>query len=375
MAGLGETLERLARRRRDIGLPAAPAARRPLRMKPIAGFGENPGALRMLLYAPPNLPRRAPLVVVLHGCDQSAEAFAANGGWLDLSRRLGFAVLAPEQSRFNNLNTCFNWFSPGDTMRGRGEAASIAAMVVHAVGRLGLDPQRVFIAGLSAGGAMTAALLATNPELFAGGAIIAGIPYGVAHSLQEGLMAMHRGDARGAEALGALVLQAAPSPLRRPVRLSVWQGEADAVVSPANGWKIAEQWTAALGLPSSPDEEITLAGRRRLVWRAPQGEAAQSGVAGTSVVELNLIAGLGHGAPLSTYKAGDVGTPAPYMLEAGVSSTLEIAGFWGLGAAALGSPASVASTEAIGEGGTEPGRLRRLGRKLAQVLRALGLTR
>lgn len=365
MAGLGETIERLVRARRDHALRASPP--RPARMKPIADFGDNPGALRMWLYAPPDLGRRPPLVVVVHGCGQRAEAFASDGGWLALARRLGFAVLAPEQGMLNNLNVCFNWFAPDDVTRGQGEAASIAAMVAHAVGLLGLDPERVFVTGLSAGGAMAAALLATYPELFAGGAIIAGIPYGVARSLQDGLKIMQRGDGRSRRDLGALAREAGPRDFRRPLRLSIWQGEADMVVNPVNGRALADQWTEALGLPLAPDEEIVLPRRRRLVWRGAAGVE--------SVVELNLIADLGHGAPLSTLKAGDVGAPAPFMLEAGISSTLEVAGFWGLGAEAAAEPPVKVSAEPAAVARADHGLLGRLRRAVVGAIRAIGLKR
>jgi len=111
-------------------------------LKPVANFGTNPGNLTMQLYVPKDLPAGAPLVVVLHGCTQTAADYAEGAGWVTLARRFGFALLCPEQTRTNNPNLCFNWFQPGDTARGAGEAASIAAMVEHALSRHGLDPSR-----------------------------------------------------------------------------------------------------------------------------------------------------------------------------------------------------------------------------------------
>ncbi len=179
-------------------------------MTEVTGFGFNPGSLRMLSHAPADLPPMAPLVVVLHGCTQTAEAFAAGSGWLALADRHGFAVLAPEQVQANNPNRCFNWFAPDDVERGRGEAASIVAMVGHAIARHGLDPSRVFVTGLSAGGAMTLAMLASYPDVFAAGAVVAGLPFGVARNVQEAMRAMHRADGRGGAALGDLVRNAGP---------------------------------------------------------------------------------------------------------------------------------------------------------------------
>src|SRR3954463_16767186 len=138
-----------------------------------AEFGSHPGSLRMFSFVPPN-PEPAPaLVVVLHGCGQTAAAYDFGAGWSTLAKRYGFALLMPEQQSANNANTCFNWFNPGDVARGRGEAASIRQMVARMVADHKIDPRRIYITGLSAGGAMTSVMLATYPEVFAGGAIIA----------------------------------------------------------------------------------------------------------------------------------------------------------------------------------------------------------
>src|SRR5205085_5815523 len=144
----------------------------------LTGVGTNPGAVRMFAYVPNNLARAPALVVVLHGCTQSAASYDLGAGWSKLAERCGFVVLLPEQTSANNPKTCFNWFLPGDTVRGRGEALSIRQMIEKTIGAHGIDRTRVFITGLSAGGAMTAAMLATYPEVFAAGAIIAGLPYG-----------------------------------------------------------------------------------------------------------------------------------------------------------------------------------------------------
>jgi poly(hydroxyalkanoate) depolymerase family esterase len=333
MAGLGETTAGLARMRKGLG--AAPSGD-DAGMIEVRGFGFNPGALRMLAYAPPALAPGASLVVVLHGCTQRAGAHARAAGWLALADRLGFAVLAPEQTRENNPNLCFNWFEPGDTARGAGEAASIQAMVQHMVQAHSLDPARVFVTGLSAGGAMTAVLLASYPETFAAGAVVAGLPFGVAGNVQEALRAMHGGSGLSAEALGALVAKAAPA-AARPPRLAIWHGLADGTVVSGNAAALARQWAAAHGRPEAPDELRRRAGWTRSVWRAADGEP---------LIELNLLDGVGHGTPLSAGGEDPIGEVAAYMLETGVSSSLEIARFWGL---------APAETEVEAEGWTAPG--------------------
>jgi poly(hydroxyalkanoate) depolymerase family esterase len=274
----------------------------------------------MLSYVPEGLTAKAPLVVVLHGCTQRAGSHARAAGWLTLADRLGFAVLAPEQDGGNNPNRCFNWFEPGDTTRGSGEAASIHAMIGHMVRTRGLDAEKVFVTGLSAGGAMAAVLLATYPETFAAGAVVAGLPFRAAGNMQEAFAAM-RGTLRLKPGeLAARLAGAAPTPRRRP-RLSIWHGLADGTVASRNAKDLARQWASVQGLPEHPHEVLTRGNWSRSVWRASDGEA---------LIEMNLLGGLGHGTPLAAAGDDPIGEAAPFMLEAGVSSALETARFWRL---------------------------------------------
>ncbi|MGC1302467.1 MAG: PHB depolymerase family esterase [Caulobacteraceae bacterium] len=318
---MGETVAMLARAGRQANA-AFGSASGSGRFDETVSFGKNPGGLRMFSHAPDGLQARAPLVVVLHGCAQAAQGHAAAGGWVELADRLGFVVLAPEQATANNLNRCFNWFSPDDIGRGKGEAASIAEMIDEAVRVHDLDPEQVYVTGLSAGGAMAAVMLAAYPERFAGGAIIAGLPYGVAHNLHEAMRVMNTADGRTPSELGDLVQRAAPNSPRRPLRLSIWHGDADTVVSPSNARDLAAQWLAVSGLDDAPVSRDELPGRSRATWGSASPKAA--------AVELNLVHGLGHGTPLSTGGEDGIGSTAPFMLEAGISSTLDIARFWGL---------------------------------------------
>ena len=140
----------------------------PSRLESLADFGSNPGRLRGHGYCPAGLARKAPLVVVLHGCKQNAGDYDHRSGWSQLADLAGFALLYPEQSPGNNPNLCFNWFRPGDTRRDSGEALSIRQMIDAMIAAHGLDRDRVFVTGLSAGGAMANVMLATYPEVFAG---------------------------------------------------------------------------------------------------------------------------------------------------------------------------------------------------------------
>jgi poly(3-hydroxybutyrate) depolymerase len=138
-----------------------PQADGPTRLREITSFGRNPGNLRMLVHVPERLRSGAPLVVALHGCSQSADEYNSGTGWSSLADRLGFVVVYPQQQPANNPKNCFSWFLPGDIARDNGESLSIRQMVEHAIATLGVDPHRVFVTGLSAGGAMTAVMLAT----------------------------------------------------------------------------------------------------------------------------------------------------------------------------------------------------------------------
>ncbi len=282
-------------------------------------FEPNPGALRMRIHVPSGLPRGAPLVVVLHGCTQSGQGYASDAGWLTLADRFGFAVLCAEQTRGNNPNLCFNWYQAGDAAREGGEAASIAAMVSRAVADHALDAKRVFVTGLSAGGAMTAVMLATWPELFAGGAVIAGLPYGSATSLPEAFAAMGQVRTHTAAVAGDRV-RAASSHRGAWPTLSIWHGQDDTIVRPGAGEALARQWTNLHGVEGDPVRARTPAGREFMVWLSD----------GEPVVELHRIPGMGHGVPLRTEGVDGSGTAGPHMFEVGISSSLEIALGWGI---------------------------------------------
>jgi feruloyl esterase len=277
-----------------------------------ASFFPNPGNLLMLRYLPDGLKAGAPLVVALHGCGQTANGYGLDSGWCDLAAALGFAVLAPEQKTANNPNTCFDWFNPEDITRGQGECASIAAMIRTMVETHRLDRTRVFITGLSAGGAMTAAMLATYPELFAGGAIIAGLPFGAAVNVRDALEAMRSAPLRTPQQWGDAVRAASDYRGRWP-RISIWHGALDTTVNINNAQASTAQWADVLGLALSGAKQELADGAIRLFW----GDE----------LEVYTVPAAGHGTPIDSR---DVGAPAPFILDVGISSSRRIARFWGL---------------------------------------------
>jgi poly(hydroxyalkanoate) depolymerase family esterase len=284
-------------------------------------FGSNPGSLRMFSFVPGHLQQPPALVVVLHGCGQTAAGYDLGAGWSTLAKRYGFALLMPEQQPSNNAQTCFNWFNPEDTARDSGEACSIRQMIARMVDDHKIDQHRIFVTGISAGGAMTSVMLATYPEVFAGGAVIAGLPFGVASNVREALNGMFQSPSRPAGELGDLVRNASQHKGPWP-KISVWHGSADRTVNPANANEIVKQWLDVHHLPPTPMSEGTVDGYPRQIWWDADGE---------TIVESYTITDMAHGTPLGTADNDErYGAQGAFLIEAGISSSYHIASFFGL---------------------------------------------
>ena len=304
---------------RGFGRGVRPGLRSPL--VEVSGFGTNPGELKMFSYVPESLQQAPALVVVLHGCGQTAAGYDLGAGWSTLARHYGFALLMPEQQASNNAQGCFNWFNPEDTTRDRGEACSIRQMIARQMDDIGVDRRRIFVTGLSAGGAMTSVMLATYPEIFAGGAVIAGLPFGVASNVREALNGMHQSPARPAAELGDLVRNASKHKGPWP-KISVWHGSADRTVNPANANEIVKQWLDVHHLPAAPMSEGTVDGYPRQIWWNADGDTA---------VESYTITNMAHGTPLGIGDNDErYGAQGAFLIEAGISSSYHIANFFGL---------------------------------------------
>lgn len=298
-------------------------------------FGSNPGELAMYAYVPERLPPSAPLVVVLHGCTQSAASFDKGSGWSTLADRYGFALLLPQQNWKNNPLRCFNWFRQEHIARDRGEAFSIRQMIDRMVADHGLDRQRVFVTGLSSGGAMTAVMLATYPEVFAGGAILAGVPYRAANGVQDAFESIFQGPSRSPAEWGELV-RAASSHRGPWPKVSVWHGDADKTVKSTNAEEIVKQWADVHGLPAAHTIDMRIDGHRRRVWQNAAGE---------DILESYTISGMAHGAAVDPGdESHQCGTAAPFFNAAGISSSYRIASFWGLVGTRLDIPAAADET-------------------------------
>ncbi|EHK79377.1 LpqC, Poly [Sinorhizobium meliloti CCNWSX0020] len=288
------------------------------RLSTLTNFGSNPGALKAKYYLPANLAEKPALVVVLHGCTQIPADYDVCSGWSKLADAHGFALLYPQQMRDNNGNLCFNWFLPGDIRREAGEALSIRQMIQTMCSRHKVSSERIYVTGLSAGGAMANVLLSTYPEIFAGGAIIAGLPYATALTVSEAFERMRGQGIPKPRELRDKVLSASSHSGPWPT-LSVWHGTKDSTVAVVNARAIVDQWRGVHDLGTEPALTETVDGQTRKIWKDNDGR---------ELVTLYSIQGMGHGLPLDV--ASGYGKSGPYMLDVGISSTAHIAHSWGL---------------------------------------------
>lgn len=295
------------------------------RLTAVTSFGTNPGNLKMYKYAPANMPANAPLVVAMHGCTQTAAAYEATG-WTALADVLKFYVVYPEQQSGNNQNACFNWFEPGDITRGQGEALSIKQMVDTMKAAHSIDASRVFVTGLSAGAAMTHVMAATYPDVFAGGAVMAGIPYKCATTMTDAFSCMSPGKDLSPTTWRDLVKGAYSGYTGPYPRMSIWHGTSDYTVKNTNQLEGVEQWTAVHGIDMVEDVSETVAGYPHKVYKDASGKA---------LVETYAITGMGHGTPIdpaTKFPGTSVacGTAGAYVLDTDICSTWQVAKFFGL---------------------------------------------
>ncbi|WP_088347205.1 MULTISPECIES: PHB depolymerase family esterase [Rhodomicrobium] len=294
-SGLRETLRGLAARAKAAALDRQVKAPRP-EPEPLpegasfvtGSYTNAAGTRGYKLFTPPRRPGGPPmpLIVMLHGCTQSPDDFAAGTQMNALAAAEGFLVLYPAQPTFANPNKCWNWFVPGDQRRDLGEPSLIAGITRQIMRENAVDPSRVYVAGLSAGGATAAIMGAAYPDLFAAVGVHSGLPFGAAQDLQSALAAMRDGP-KG-------------TPIgNRPMPTIVFHGDQDAVVNLRNGDAVAAQATAsAAGLTRTTQQ-----------GEAPGSYAynriIQADASGRAICEQWTIHGAGHvwlgGNPSGTY--------------------------------------------------------------------------
>ncbi len=270
----------------------------------IAGSFSMPGGKRdYMLYIPAGAgaaDKPLPLVVMLHGCTQTPDDFAAGTAMNDAAQAQGCYVLYPAQSQQANPQRCWNWFKHNHQQRGSGEPALLASMTQTVMKQHGVDPQRVFIAGLSAGGAMAAIVAAAYPEIFAAVGVHSGLPSGAARSVAEALAVMKNGVAgppmpARAGRFGAA--STAPPQPQKPVPTIVFHGDQDQTVHPRNGEQVI---AAALGKAVGAEKAHTMAAAGAQVEQgvSAQGRrytrSTQHCAKGEVLTEHWLVHGAGH---------------------------------------------------------------------------------
>lgn len=238
------------------------------------GFADARTERDYKLYVPPQAGRRPlPLVVMLHGCTQDPDDFAAGTRMNELARAQGCFVLYPAQSSRANPQRCWNWFKHSHQQRGRGEPALVAAMTRHVMARHEIDAARVYVAGLSAGGAMAAILGDAYPDLYAAVGVHSGLASGAAKDLPSALAAMRTGGAATSSRPGPPTI--------------VFHGDADTTVHPSNGDHVTAASAGRLASAGEIERRSTSGGRSytQRVHRSPEGRVH---------AELWIVHGSGH---------------------------------------------------------------------------------
>ncbi len=221
----------------------------------IQSFGENPGNLRMYIHD--NVSKdttKKSLVIVLHGCMQSAIEAAELTGWNKLADNNNFVLIYPEQRAANNPSRCFNWFWNGDITKGNGECESIYQMILYAINHYNINTDKIFITGLSAGAALSIVMLAVHPEIFNAGASFEGGAYKIATNPFSAYWAMRGNINISRETLIENVKSQNPSYNGKYPKLIAYQGLKDKIVRPKNAEHIVSQWTGINNTDTIPDK-------------------------------------------------------------------------------------------------------------------------
>jgi poly(hydroxyalkanoate) depolymerase family esterase len=259
--------------------PGATPAAKPAGARFLAAtFSNGAGSRPYKLYVPSGYHGQpVPLVVMLHGCTQSPDDFAAGTRMNEAAEAQTFLVAYPGQTEAANAMKCWNWFNPSDQRRDRGEPSLIAGITREVMGEYAVDPRRVYVAGLSAGGAAAAIMAEAYPDLYAAVGVHSGLASGAAKDVSSALTAMHT---------GAGVATRGHPPGRAAVPAIVFHGDRDTTVHPSNGDAVA-----ALASPGTARRQVH-------EGRLPGGHAytrtVREGADGQGSVEQWVVHGAGH---------------------------------------------------------------------------------
>ncbi|RDB44107.1 plasmid partitioning protein [Halomonas sp. DQ26W] len=255
-------------------------------------FTNHSGTRDYKLYLPSGYHGQAlPLVVMLHGCTQNPDDFAAGTSMNRLAEEQQFCVLYPAQPMTANSSKCWNWFKAEDQQRERGEPSILAGMTRRVIDTYELDASRVYVAGLSAGGAMATTLAMTYPDLYAAVGVHSGLPHGVAQSLPDALGAMQGGT-------GPLASSARVSSWESRVPAVVFHGDRDTTVHPSNADRVIAQYAASREAGDSANGREGSVGKTVERGQVPNGYAytrtSHQNANGRTHLEQWVIHGAGH---------------------------------------------------------------------------------
>ncbi|MFG1371580.1 PHB depolymerase family esterase [Xanthobacter oligotrophicus] len=263
-------------------------------------FANEAGRRTYKLYVPSHFDGQPlPLLVMLHGCTQSPDDFAAGTRMNELAEEHGFLVAYPAQSHDANASGCWNWFNAGDQRRDRGEPSLIAGITRQIMGDFPVDPEQVFAAGLSAGGATAAIMGATYPDLYRAIGVHSGLACGAARDMSSAFSAMRQG---GNPSVGTAVHRTDG----KIVPTIVFHGDGDRTVHPLNGAQVVAQVAAQLEAQAEAEAKLAVT---ITSGQAPGGigytREVQSDDTGRSVLEHWVLHGAGHawsgGSPSGSY--------------------------------------------------------------------------
>jgi poly(hydroxyalkanoate) depolymerase family esterase len=272
----------------EMPAPAAAAAAKTAPSGVFTSGTHSDGALTRAykLFVPPGRAERArALVVMLHGCTQDPDDFAAGTGMNDSATLQDFVVLYPAQSPDANPSRCWNWFKHNHQRRGSGEPALIASMTRAVMKEQGIDPRRVFVAGLSAGGAMASIVAQAYPDIFAAAGVHSGLPPGAASSVPEALSVMNIGVAGTGGPARSRSADPAPGV---HVPTIVFHGDQDRTVHPRNGEQVIKAALGSAAAGATRVEQGSSGQGRRYTRSVHVGEH------GDTLAEHWLLHGAGH---------------------------------------------------------------------------------
>ena len=306
----------------------------------VASFGTNPGNLRMFKYIPDGIAANAPLVVVQHGCTQSAAAIDSEMGWTKLADTWKVAVVFPQQQFANDSSLCFRWYDPNHHSRGMGEALSVKQMVDNVKANHSIDPARVFVTGFSAGGAFTNVMAAAYPDVFSAAASVAGVPYKCAESAAQ-ISTCFGGIDRTPTEWGDKVRNAHPTYTGAKPEMSVWHGAVDATVPPMYLAEMMQQWTNYHAVDQTADVNGMFHGHDRKQYKD---------AGGATRVDSHSLEGIGHQFPIDPGAgATQCGTADASHVDVNTCGAYYIGQHWGIATVAAPLTATFANS-AVNDG-------------------------